>query len=368
MEDGRMPLSSGQVRERFPERRATGGTGISVEHSVFVQGQSRPPTVTAQVIPVIRPGRTGRHYEVVVEIDGVRAGARAFPPPMPGTSLRRGAAGEVAPDDSLLGGFAPPHLPFAPRPRQEVASHRTLERAAGPEAVRPTTIFDPDERRAFQDTTYPWGTIGLVETPLGRGSGVVIGPRHLLTVSHAIDWNGAPRGFAASWVRFTPSAFDGDAPFGRAHGIHVYRYAQDDGDGGASPADRQLDSVVVVLNTRIGERTGWMGARAYAHAWDALGAWHHMGYPSDLNSGQRPVFVDGVALDADGTGPDGHQAIRHRADVFEGQSGGPMFGWWDGDACPRAVATQSGQTARDNVASGGADLARLVVLARTEFA
>jgi V8-like Glu-specific endopeptidase len=368
MEDGRRPLPSDEVNERFPARRATGGIGISVEHSVFVQGQSRPPTVTAQVIPVIRPGRTGRHYEVVVEIDGVRAGARALPPPMPGTSLRRGAAAEIAADDSLLGGFAPPHLPFAPRPRQEVPSHRTLERTAERETVRPTAVLDTDARRAFQDTTYPWGTIGLIETPLGRGSGVMIGPRHLLTVGHAIDWRGAPRGFAASWVRFTPSAFDGDAPFGRAHGIHVYWYAQDDGDGSLSPAREQSDYVVVVLNTRIGERTGWMGARGYAEAWDALGAWHHMGYPSDLNSGQRPVFVDGVALHGDDSGPGGHRAIRHHADVFEGQFGGPMFGWWDGDACPRAVATHAGQTAEENVAAGGADLARLVAHARTEFA
>ena len=32
----------------------------------------------------------------------------------------------------------------------------------------------------------------------------MIGPRHLLTVSHVIDWSG-PAGFAADWVRFTPS-------------------------------------------------------------------------------------------------------------------------------------------------------------------
>ena len=30
-----------------------------------------------------------------------------------------------------------------------------------------------------------------------------------------------------------------------------------------------------------------MGARGYDDDWDNLDAWSHMGYPSDLNSGQR---------------------------------------------------------------------------------
>ena len=362
------PLSPDRLGTAFRSRPPETEKAISVEHRFFVEGGRRPPKVETKVVRVKTPDG-GNRYEVIVDVDGVRAGARAFPPALGGTSIKRtrkGATIEI--DESLVGGFVPKHLAFEPRPREQVTSHRTFNARLNRKIVRPTTVFAPDERRAFQDTSYPWGTIGLVETPRGGASGVVIGPRHLLTVSHVIDWAGAPAGFAANWVRFTPSFFDGNAPFGQTHGIHIYWYVQENGDRSLSATELQFDYVVVVLNTRIGERTGWMGARGYSDDWDGLDVWQHMGYPADLNSGQRPVFLNRVTLNGDDAADDAHESIQHRADVFPGQSGGPMFGWWSGDVGPRAVATQSGETSADNFASGGGDLARLVGLARTDFA
>ena len=53
----------------------------------------------------------------------------------------------------------------------------------------PTTIFAPDGRRAYYDTTYPWRCLVRIVTPRGwSGSGVLIGPRHVLTASHSVDW------------------------------------------------------------------------------------------------------------------------------------------------------------------------------------
>lgn len=366
MEDSqRQPLSVKRISKDFPARMPAKVSPISVNHRFYVVGADKPPEVTTKVVRM-----EGHHdqYEVLVEIDGVRAGARAFPRALDGTSVKRSTASRrIDVDDALLQGFVPEHLAFDPVPRERVRPYRTFNDKLDRKIVRPTTVFAPDGRRVFQDTSYPWGTIGLVETARGGGSGVVIGPRHLLTVSHAIDWAGVPPGFAANWVRFTPSSFDGNGPFGVTEGIHIYWYVQENGDRSLSATELQFDYVVVVLNTRIGERTGWMGARGYVDAWDSLDVWQHMGYPADLNSGQRPVFVNRVTLDGDDAGDDAHQFIRHRADVFPGQSGGPMFGWWSGDVGPRAVATQSGETSTDNFASGGADLARLVGLARTDF-
>jgi V8-like Glu-specific endopeptidase len=192
----------------------------------------------------------------------------------------------------------------------------------------------------------------------------MIGPRHLLTVSHVIDWT-APAGYAADWVRFTPSYFDGGAPFGEAYGSHIYWYVQEDGDGFISGVEGDFDYVVVVLDRRLGETTGWMGARGYDDAWDNLDVWSHMGYPVDLNSGQRPTWQGGFRID--GTDAEA-QSILHQADVFPGQSGGPVFGFWAGDVGPRAVAVQSWQNSSNNGASGSMDMRDLVALARTDFA
>lgn len=367
--DERKPLSAGRIRREFPPRKAERETPIAVDHRFFVAGGKRPPRVRTRVVRMKSVRGGSNRYEVIVEIDGVRAGVRAFPPGLRGTPLRKSGRGEnIELDDARLQSFVPRHLAFDPLPRERVKPHRTFYPKLDHKVVRPTTIFPPDDRSVFQDTSYPWGTVGLVETPRGSASGVVIGPRHLLTVSHTIDWAGAPPGFAANWVRFTPASFDGVGPFGETHGVHIYWYLQENGDGSLSPTELQFDYVVVVLNTRIGERTGWMGARGYIDAWDGLDVWQHMGYTGDLNSGQRPVFINRVTLNGDDAGDDAHQSIQHRADVFRRQSGGPMFGWWSGDVGPRAVATQSGETSTDNFASGGADLARLVALARTDFA
>lgn len=366
MEDSkRKPLSARRIGKAFRARKAEQESPISVDWRFYVAGSKKPPKVKAKAVRV--EGR-GTQYEVIVEVDGVRAGARAFPRAMHGTPVKRSRKDQrIDVDDALLQGFVPKHLAFNPVLRERVRSYRTFNDRLDRKIVRPTTVFQPDDRQVFQDTSYPWGTIGLVETARGNSSGVVIGPRHLLTVSHGIDWAGAPSGFAANWVQFSPSFFDGNAPFGVTNGIHIYWYVQENGDRSLSSTELQFDYVVVVLNTRIGERTGWMGARGYIDAWDGLDVWQHMGYPGDLNSGQRPVFVNRVTLNGDDTGDDAHQFIQHRGDVFPGQSGGPMFGWWSGDVGPRAVATQSGETSSDNFASGGADLARLVSLARTDF-
>ena len=54
-----------------------------------------------------------------------------------------------------------------------------------------TTIFGPDNRYIFLDTAFPWCTTGRVDTPGGQASGTMVGPRHLLTCSHTIQWNNA---------------------------------------------------------------------------------------------------------------------------------------------------------------------------------
>jgi V8-like Glu-specific endopeptidase len=327
------------VKSKFHPRQPRKESLIKRTNRFFVTGTRRRPVVKTRIVPVRSTVRGEKHvnYQVVVEIERVAVGVRAVQTPLKGIRLKpQRDEAKNGKHDELLKAYVPAHLAFAPLPRKRVRPFLD----APPDRKVATTVFPPDDRFVFQDTSYPWSTVGLVETNRGNGSGVVIGPRHLLTVSHVIDWN-APSGFAANWLRLTPSYFDGDAPFGVTYGTHVYWYLKEDGDGFISGDESLFDYVVVVLDDRIGESTGWMGARGYDDDWDNLNVWSHMGYPADLNSGQRPVFQGSFRLDGN---DDAHQQLLHKADVFPGQSGGPMFGWWDGDVGPRAVGVQSWQS------------------------
>lgn len=356
------PISMKEVGEYFKTRGPLEERPIAIERRFHV-ASDKEPEINCRLERVER-GDGQWDWEVIVDVANVRAGGRAQPPPLRGQSTRIEQRNLTEADlaERLLG-YVPDHLGFNATPLELVRSVKRIH----PNIIDPriaTTIFGADNRRAFQDTSYPWSTVGLVETNRGSGSGVMIGPRHLLTVSHVIDWT-APPGFAADWVRFTPSYFDGNAPFGEAYGSHIYWYVQEDGDGFITGVEGDFDYVVVVLDRRLGETTGWMGARGYDDDWDNLAVWSHMGYPADLNSGQRPTWQGNFRID--GTDADA-QSILHQADVFPGQSGGPVFGFWAGDVGPRAVAVQSWQNTSNNGASGSMDMRDLVALARTDFA
>lgn len=223
------------------------------------------------------------------------------------------------------------------------------------------TIFGPDNRKVFYSTAYPWRCNGKVESPIGSGSGVMIGPRHLLTCSHIVDWR--PNN-TTGWLKFTPMYYNGSAPYGNAWAIRTY-YKHKVAGPGIDSTEIKYDYVVVVLDRPMGNATGWMGSKSYSDSWDGGAYWTHAGYPGDLTGGQRPTYQTGIALDGDFWSPDSHESMSHKGDVWPGQSGGAFWGYWDN--APYAVAVQSAHNPSDNFASGGSDLVDLVIKARAEF-
>ena len=222
------PIPVKKLDQHFKPHGALKKKLIALERRFHVAA-NRKPKVKTRLERVDR-GDGEAQWEVIVEIDGVRAGGRALPSALKGkpTKIERRRISEEELEEQLTC-FVPDHLGFSATPVERVKSHRTIRKTVSRRHVA-TTIFGGDNRRIFRDTTYPWSTVGLVETNRGSGSGVMIGPRHLLTVSHVIDWT-APAGFAADWVRFTPSYYDGGAPFGEAYGMRIYWYVKEDGDG-----------------------------------------------------------------------------------------------------------------------------------------
>ncbi len=355
------PLPAAEVARRLkPEKAKHKLEGADVD--LFI------PTSGAPKIDVTA-GRGDAGYHVGLKVANFRLGHHAFPPAMEAQGVE--ALGDRSPSFSKplqAEGVRPDHLDFRPAPRALPRALRTppffraLPSEEDERGNQATTIFPPDNRMVFNDTSFPWSTFGRVDSPLGFGSGVMVGPRHLLTVSHMIQWLS---GGSAGWVRFRPSFFNGSAPFGEAWGTWTYYKYKVSGPT-IDWIEGMYDYVCVVLNTAIGNLTGWIGSRGYTDAWDGGSYWSHIGYPGDLTAGNRPTFQSAISLDGTWWELDSHEAMSHRGDVWPGQSGGPLFGWWSGEPWPRAVAVQSSQNPSENNASGGQDLVDLVIRARNE--
>jgi V8-like Glu-specific endopeptidase len=360
------PLSQDELTEYYKERPAIRSSLGSISKTFFIAGNGEPPRVETRIHRTevqLDDGTT--RYELRVDVDGVELGARTKVSGLNRIGVR-GPVGDPPLDSELLSAFVPDHLAFDLRPKKRVRPHIRIPRELEDGIRYNTTIFGDEDRDVFRDTSYPWGAFGRCETNFGPFSGVMIGPRHILTCNHGVDWT-PPPGYDADWLTFAPSYYDGDEPFGSTYATHVYVIQKDDNDGFSNGDEGSYDYAVLVLNDRIGERTGWLGTRRYTDAWDTNPNWCHIGYPQDLTSSARPTYQRDITIDGDDDQDDSHEIIYHQADVYPGQSGGPFFGFWAGDVGPRAVAVQSWQSDSTNGASGGGDLVDLAIAARNDF-
>jgi len=141
-----------------------------------------PPSVKTRLT------QHGRGAEVKWEVELVVGGRELHPVPPPPLQKRLIATRQLA---RVAINAMPASMPaidvakIAVRPRARSVPKR-LQMKFGKLRYDPTTIFLPDGRRAYYDTTYPWRCLVRIVTPRGwAGSGVLIGPRHVLTASHA---------------------------------------------------------------------------------------------------------------------------------------------------------------------------------------
>jgi hypothetical protein len=244
------------------------------------------------------------------------------------------------------------------------------------QTANPTKARRSDKRRVFNDTTYPWRCCGRVITPTGQCTGVLVGPRHVLTVSHVIDWT-QTRG-KIGWLRFEPGYFDGDV-FPAAHATEIFSYERivsttiDDYEVAS-------DYAVCVLDSDVGTQLGWLGTKTYDPSWDNNLLWSHVGYPEDLGGGNRPFFEGPVTVKNSwrpGFLEKGYgRNILIHASTSSGNSGGPFFGWWEDGPYVVGVVCAAGSlnpvithpiSRSGNWVGGGEPLPSLVHQARIEF-
>lgn len=375
------PLKENEIKEQIKPRDALvkpSELRLSLDSlsSIFTTPQSELQELCNVSLQKggINPNKNGK-YSLNAIFEHAAIGEHRFPPQPELRELKPLAEDEAKALGSVaMTGYLPDHLalrtqpaklPKAMKAKQRIYKKLDWEkiRDSDRDVHEPTTIFNPDDRSIFSDTAYPWCTVGRVDTPGGVSSGVMIGPRHLLTCSHAIQWNSDG---TAGWVKFTPSYFDGSTPFGVSWATRVYFRVKVDGSDGIQRNEGQHDYVCLVLNNRIGDLTGWMGSRSWSDDWDNEPYWRHIGYPGDIASSQRPSYQRDISLDGSFWDRERHTRIWHKGDVWPGQSGGPFFAWWSGESWPSVVAVQSGQSPDENSASGGSEMVDLIISARNE--
>jgi V8-like Glu-specific endopeptidase len=257
----------------------------------------------------------------------------------------------------VLDGHAPPWLDvsFSPKrigkPLSSTITHRG-------EKLDPFYIFQPEDRRTYNDPTYPWICVCRITRPDGAGgSGVLIGPRHVLTASHVVQWN-------TSDAERIEVHFTGNSALATAFTQTAYAYTQISGDPTSSTVDE--DYAVITLTQRLGDRFGFFGSKEYDSGWDDDRVWQTIGYAGDIAQFNFPTFQSSVSLDEDELDLGSGRAMTTSADAMPGQSGSPMFGRWSGDPVAYAVAVISAGGGGDNWCSGGSDLNRIIRHARTQ--
>ena len=226
----------------------------------------------------------------------------------------------------------------------------------------------------FADRSYPWGAIGRVDTPVGHGTGCLVGPRHLLTASHLVKWMADNR---AGSIRFRPG-FNGDLP-GEvdevcAASVTVYKKIEVGSPPGIANGDVSADMALCLLEQRVGDELGWLGTRVYDDESDDESHWANVGYPSSpKQAGERPLYDSGVpyrSLESQERGLG--TIIRCAGTLTQGHSGGSVFAFWPDGPYSIGVYSSSGTIEEisdepGHFLAGGKLLVQLVRKMRNDF-
>ena len=141
--------------------------------------------------------------------------------------------------------FSPKRIGMAPPP---VVTHHQ-------ERLEPFVIHQPDDRQMYNDPTYPWICVcRITRADGGVGSGVIIGPRHVLTASHVVQWN-------TDVAEKVEVHLVGNTARATAFATVAYAYTKITGDPTYSTVDD--DYAVLTVDQRLGDRFGFFGTKLY---------------------------------------------------------------------------------------------------------
>lgn len=210
-----------------------------------------------------------------------------------------------------------------------------------------------ENRHLLHDTSYPWGCIGKVRTHEKTGSGVLVGRNIVATAGHVVPWDdNRPVSFDTSHLSEPGMAANVVAARGFNTSLTGYDWA------------------ILKLDEPLGDRLGYMGFNSYTDNWEGRPFWHIVGYPE----GEGPFWQGAISVrDDDEDGNGGQELESEDADTIDGDSGGPMFAWWNSD--PRIVGVVSGVATehvpiaaqQNQITAGGPGLGQLIAWGRSNW-
>lgn len=176
-----------------------------------------------------------------------------------------------------------------------------------------------DDRVLWTDRSYPFSTMGKIQWSNGvYCSGALIGPRHVATAKHC-----APQDNQGVSLRFMPAYYDGETEPGAYVTTMIYLPGYSVNDPDANACDIKEDWSIFILDTRLGDQLGYLGAKVIDSSLVGQPSFLHLGYPGDLANGERPYRQDKITVrnqfDCSATG-----GLSTDADVSGGMSGGPI--------------------------------------------
>lgn len=178
-----------------------------------------------------------------------------------------------------------------------------------------------DDRVAVEAAQYPWSAMGRLNNGLGgHCSGVLVGPKLLATAAHCL-WNPKTRAvIPVSSLTFVAGYDRGQylkaAKVSRMHPSPGWNFA----DPGSNLASRGADWALLELAEPLGNEVGWVAIASEPDATEPVTA---AGYGKD--KAHVPTAHLGCHV-LERRGP----LLVNDCDAVQGDSGGPMLVWRDG--------------------------------------
>ncbi|KAK4443636.1 trypsin-like cysteine/serine peptidase domain-containing protein [Podospora aff. communis PSN243] len=221
-------------------------------------------------------------------------------------------------------------------------------------------LIGPDNRVNWNSTEYPYNAMVQVEW-VGRGicSGVLIGPRHVATARTC-----APQiGETGQQFKFKPNFHFGER-FPSAGMINWYIDLVGFGDCVVKD-----DWAIFILDKRLGEQLGYLGAKVFNPATQLNKAqFFSYGWPADKSFGfMQPTRQEGISVKSMGTGCEPGGSLRTDADAAWGQKGAPLWAVENGSRYVYGVMQDETASADYTPFAGGQNFVNSVGKTRADY-